>query len=449
MKILLVSANRFVIPYPVYPLGISYIATFLRKKIPQAQIKIFDINIATVEDLSNFVKEYNPNYTAVSLRNIDDVNTFSKESFISGYKEIIDTIKNQCNTKLFIGGCGYSIFPELLFDYLTPDFGIKGEGEESIVKLINALENKTDYKEIEGLVYSDNGKTTLNGRTAYSHSLELEFEPALVDHYWKHSGMLNIQTKRGCPYDCVYCTYPLIEGKTVRTLDTDSIVYTLKKLYHTKGIDYVFFTDSVFNMYNDYNIELAEKIIDSGIKVKWGAYFSLNNLTEDMLKLLKRAGLEHVEFGTETISEQQLKNYHKHFTVADVLEKSELCNKVGVAFAHFLILGGLGETDATIDETLANAAKINNTVFFPFIGMRIYPNTPLQQIAIKEGKISVEDNLLEPKYYISDKFDMNILKEKAAKTNKRWIFPDDDLSAVMTKMRTKNKKGPLWEYLIR
>jgi hypothetical protein len=92
---------------------------------------------------------------------------------------------------------------------------------------------------------------------------------------------------------------------------------------------------------------------------------------------------------------------------------------------------------------------MENTVYFPFIGMRIYPGTRLYKIALEENKIEPSNDLLPPAYYISDKIDIGTLKEDAFKTKKRWIFPDDELSGIMSKMRDKNKKGPLWEYLIR
>ena len=102
---------------------------------------------------------------------------------------------------------------------------------------------------------------TVNTKKNHFHSPVLTFDNALIDYYWQNSGMLNIQTKRGCPYHCIYCTYPLIEGHTVRTLDPDQIVKTLSDLYFNKGIDYVFFTDSVFNISNTFNLDLADRLI--------------------------------------------------------------------------------------------------------------------------------------------------------------------------------------------
>jgi len=100
-------------------------------------------------------------------------------------------------------------------------------------------------------------------------------------------------------------------------------------------------------------------------------------------------------------------------------------------------------------ETFENSKKIGKTVFFPFIGMRIYPGTLLHRIAIAENIVKEDDPLLTPVYYVSKDIDISSLKEKAKKSGRQWIFPDENLTNVMIKMRQKNKKGPLWEYLIK
>jgi radical SAM superfamily enzyme YgiQ (UPF0313 family) len=448
-KIIIVSANQLTIPYPVYPLGVSYIATYLRKKLPQFKIKIFDFIDKNYADFVQLLETFQPDYTCISLRNIDDVNIYKQESYIGHYKSIVDYTRKSGSSKIIVGGAGFSIFPELLFNTVNPDFGIAGEGEEKLFQLITFLENNTDHSAISNLIYRNANKVVFNKEVISVKNLYLNFEPGLLDYYWQKSGMLNIQTKRGCPYHCVYCTYPLIEGREVRTLDIDIIIDTLIDLSKNKNIDYVFFTDSIFNIDTDFNKELSEKIIRNNIKIKWGAYFNFCNLDEEILRLNQRAGLSHIEFGTESLSDTMLKNYRKPFNVSDILKISEICVNLQIDFAHFLILGGNGETDDTINETFENSMKIGKTAFFPFIGMRIYPGTELYKIALKEKVIDASNDLLAPAYYVSDKFDLSSLKEKAAKTAKRWIFPDDDHSAILSKMRLKNKKGPLWEYLTR
>ena len=447
-NILLVSANTFTEPYPVYPLGISYLYTYLKNRLPHYNFHFFDFNLQPLSDFVKTLSNVEFDVVGVSLRNVDDTNIYKKNSFIDGYEQILSTIRSASSAKVVIGGPGFSIFPEKIFETLQPDFGIKGEGEEALLQLIGCIDNQLDYSHIEGLVYKTaTSNIKINPRTTYLNSLELSFDKDLVDYYWSKSGMLNIQTKRGCPYNCIYCSYPVIEGRKIRTLNADFIVETLKDLYFNKGVTYVFFTDSVFNISNEYNIQLAQKIIASGVKVNWGAYFSPYNLTREELMLFKQAGLTHIEFGSESFSDQQLKNYRKPFKFTDVHEVSQICSDLGIFFAHFLILGGYGETEQSLAETFENSKMIPLSVYFPYIGMRIYPHTELFNIATAEGKIKSENDLLEPVYYISDAINIDTLKARALATGKKWIFPDYDYDGMMEKFRLRNKRGPLWEYL--
>ena len=447
-KLILVSANRHTSPYPVYPLGISYLKAYLAEKMPDLEIHIFDFMTGSFDEYARFLMDIKPDYAGISLRNIDDVNIYKQESFISHYKQIIDHTRRYSKPVIIIGGSGFSIYPKLLYETLDPDFGIYGEGELSLQQLITALDNKQDYSAIDGLLYKRDGRLIVNKRNRHFKTPVLTFDEGLIDYYWQNSGMLNIQTKRGCPYHCIYCTYPLIEGHTVRTLNPDQIVKTLSDLYFNNHIDYVFFTDSVFNISNPFNFDLADRLIAANLKIQWGGYFNFVNIDRRLLEKLKQAGLRHIEFGTESLSDTILKNYGKPFTVADILNISRICNQLGIDFAHFLILGGYGETEQTLNETFENSKKIERSVFFPFIGMRIYPGTRLHQIALQENVVSQEDPLLEPVYYVSKDIELSSLKEKARQSGKRWIFPDEDMSEIMLRMRKRNKKGPLWEYLV-
>ena len=236
-KLLLVSANQYTAPCPVYPLGISYLQAYLKERSPEYDIQLFDFIVNSHADFIEKLQKYKPDYVGISLRNIDDVNIYRQESFFKHYSAIIDTTRQFSRSTIIIGGPGYSIYPRKLFEYLKPDFAIYGEGEESLWELLQALDNKTDYSAIEGLVYAHKNTTRVNEKKRYCTDPKVCFETGLLDFYWKQGGMLNIQTKRGCPHQCIYCTYPLIEGATVRTLDPGTVADTLADLYFNKKID--------------------------------------------------------------------------------------------------------------------------------------------------------------------------------------------------------------------
>ena len=172
-KILLVSANQLAVPYPVYPLGISYLKTYLKNNLPDYEILTFDFLDNNYENFKKAVLDIKPDYIGISLRNIDDVNIYRKESYIGHYRNIIAEIRNVSDCRVIIGGAGFSIFPEILFNFLEPDFAIQGEGEESFLKLLNALENNTELEKIEGLLFKKNGNLFVNAEKNCIREMDL------------------------------------------------------------------------------------------------------------------------------------------------------------------------------------------------------------------------------------------------------------------------------------
>ena len=131
-RILFISANRYTQPYPVYPLGIAYLSTYLKEKLHGFTIRTFDFNLNGQESFIKTLREFKPHYTGFSFRNIDDVDLNNIKEFTSDYKRGIELVREHTDSIVIIGGSGFSIFPEILFDVLSPDFAIYGEGEESM-----------------------------------------------------------------------------------------------------------------------------------------------------------------------------------------------------------------------------------------------------------------------------------------------------------------------------
>lgn len=449
-RILLVSANRYKEPYPVYPLGISYLKSYLLKRLPDCEVLLFDCNLGGIDALEAAIRRADPLCVGVSFRNVDGANSLREGNFLTEYREVTEAVRRATTAPLVIGGAGFSIFPTHFMEATGADYGLAGEGEESLARLIEALAAGRKPASIDGL-YVRGCEPLTDASPAprcYLRSTQVEFEDAWVVYYWKYSGMLNIQTKRGCPYRCVYCSYPVIDGRTIRTLDPLKIVEDILRLKREKGVDYLFFTDSVFNICPDFNARLAEELIRRDAGIRWGAYFAPTGLTGEMLSLYRRSGLTHIEFGTESFDDGVLEAYGKSFTFEEVLRVSEAALAEGIYYAHFLIFGGVGETMRSVERSIERARRIRYSVFFPYIGMRIYPHTKLRDIAVGEGRIAPDDPLVEPRYYLCSDFDLERTRALARATGKAWVFPDDEASALMDTLRIeRNKKGPLWEYL--
>ncbi|MEG1371055.1 MAG: lipid biosynthesis B12-binding/radical SAM protein [Mucinivorans sp.] len=439
-KVALISANRHKEPYPVYPLGTAYLKSYVEQHIADCVVDVVDMNLLSLSELQQYLTEQSPDFICISIRNVDGANSLDKRGFLPDYKLIVNTVRQSTSRPIIVGGAGFSIFPEVFIRELGADYGIAGEGEAALSELILALSAGQQIAKTPHLIPRDGVK--------YIKSPQAVYEPQLVEYYWKESGMLNIQTKRGCPYNCIYCTYPQIDGRCVRTMDVGSIVETIAKMKRDYGVNYWFFTDSIFNINDRYNAELAEALVKSGVNISWGAYFAPKDISDEQMALYKASGLTHIEYGTESFCDATLEAYGKRFTFDDVLSCSEMALKHNVFYSHFLILGGWGESRQQLETTIRNSKKLRHTVIFPYIGMRIYPNTRLHKYAIEDGVVDVTDDLMEPRYYITRDFDLELTKQQAKGTSKAWIFPDAPQDEMVNILKFKrNKKGPLWEYL--
>ena len=110
MKVLLVSANTLREPYPVYPLGLDYVAGSIAA---DHQVDIVDMNsLGNLDSLAAMIKKYSPDVVGLSLRNIDNTDTTDPRGFIGQYREIVDVIRNHTDAPLVLGGSGFTIFPE-------------------------------------------------------------------------------------------------------------------------------------------------------------------------------------------------------------------------------------------------------------------------------------------------------------------------------------------------
>lgn len=165
-------------------------------------------------------------------------------------------------------------------------------------------------------------------------------------------------------------------------------------------------------------------------------------------------GLQHVEFGTESLSPAMLKSYRKPFRPRDVLTAHRRARDAGIHTAHYFLLGGPGESRKTVRQSLDAIEELDRAALFFFIGIRIYPWTRLYDIACGEGKITAQTDLLQPVFYEPDRIDLGSIQalvtaRAAGRSN--WIVGSGGEQSARTveKMHGRGFTGPLWEYLAR
>jgi radical SAM superfamily enzyme YgiQ (UPF0313 family) len=449
MKILLISANTLTVPYPVYPLGLDYVAGGIAAA---HEVRIADMNLLTLEALEVILHDFCPDIIGLSCRNIDNTEAGDSLFFISEYRKLVVWLRGRTQALLVCGGSGFTIMPDRVLAELGADYGIMGEGERFGL-LVDALDKGLEPTLIPGVispaVSSDKMPEPWTGKQ------ERAFSPqsSHLQFYLNKGGMLNLQTKRGCSFRCIYCPYPHIEGKKHRLTDPALVAKTAVELQEA-GAKYLFITDSAFNSDVAHSLAVAKAFEGAGLSIPWGGFFAPLKSPPDYFSIMADAGLKHVEFGTESLSSSMLATYRKPFGVDEVVSAHEQARSAGLHVAHYFLMGGPGESAATVGESLANIEKLKKTVLFFFIGIRIYPHTALYDIALDEGRITPDTDMLRPVFYQAEAIERDAIEALVTtRADKRvnWIVGSGGTTSAATvrKMYDRGYSGPLWEYLAR
>ena len=448
MKLLLISANRERDPYPVFPIGLS----FLVGPLEDAGHTLAVLDLCFEEDAELGVRraldEHQPEAVLISLRNLDNVTWPGSRSYLDGLRVIVNACRNRAT--VIIGGSGFSLMPLQVLAAVGAHFGVAGEGELVLPRLLAGIESGSDVSSIPGVVVAGAGSfippETVQQIGSPRRAL---FD---VGRYHREGGMANIQTKRGCPFSCIYCTYPLLEGVCMRLRPVDEILAEIRTLIEQFGVSYLYFVDDIFNFPKDFASQLCRAMAAEKLPVNWSAFINPDFITPGLLSEMIAAGCDAFEFGSDSGSPAMLKSLRKSFSADDLRSASLLCRDNGVDFAHYMLFGGPGETRETILETFELMDEIEPTAVIAMTGIRIYPQTALRDLAIRDGIIGESDSLLEPVFYISPEvreiFSELIVSEAMKRRN--WVVPGLEVntsSSMLDAMRLFKVRGPLWKLI--
>ncbi len=451
MKVLLIATNRLITPYPVYPIGIDYVIGALT---PGHTVDVIDLCAEGGDPrvIADRIRTFGPDIVGLSLRNVDTSDSINAQAFLDQYKDIIAMIKQATDAPIVLGGSAFSIFPEQFMRALDADYGIVGDGERLAV-LLDALEHNGDVSALQGVLVKGINKKP--EAILWTGPIKRSFDKdrLYAGYYLKNGAILNLQTKRGCPFQCVYCTYPLIDGANMRCFDPASLGRMARELQDA-GAKFIYITDSSFNADVNHSLAVADAFAKNHVSIPWGGFFTPRHVPEDYYQRLADRGLTHVEFGTDALSDTTLQTYHKPFKLRQVLENHRMANDARLFVAHYLIIGGPGENEDTLRETLDNADKLDKTVIFFFFRMRIYPGTELYDIARAEDNPAYNDVFSRQVFYRTDPlWNDTMVRTVRERSNGRmnWITGSggENMETVVSRMYSKGYTGPLWEKLIR
>jgi len=468
MKILIVSTNRNRLPFPVMPMGACIVAE-------AAQLAGHDVRLVDMMFEKDPMKalrrelEEKPGIVGLSVRNIDNNDMQAPTMPVMELGPVVKLIREKTRAPLVLGGAAVSVMTEEILRYTGADCAVTGDGESVFPVLIEKFEEGKPFTELPGVAWLERDAFRRNSCAkleCYADNCAApEFRRWIkVHNYVSSSSTVPLQTKLGCHFRCVYCTYRKIEGSQYRLFSPESAVDAVGRIL-SQGLRDIEFVDSVFNSPHWHALSVCERI-GRAFEGKNGGRPRLQTLElnplfldEPLLKAMKYAGFVGAGITVESASDPVLEGLKKGFTAPDVYRAASLVRKFDMPFVWIFMLGGPGETKITVMETIQFAKKYvrpTDVAFFT-VGIRIYPGTELAEIARREGVLSLSgSDMLEPVFYISPKVEFTwILKQIQEAMDEHMNFINTDsigLSYLPKIHRMGHRFGirpPLWRYTSR
>ena len=402
MKVLFVSVNTYQVNMPTLPLGLACVAAATQRA--GHHVKLIDLTSPESWHavLEKSVGDFQPDMVGVSVRNIDDQARPATQFLLARVKQVVDKCRTLTRAPVVTGGAGYSIYPESALAYLGADVGIRGEGEAAFPALLDCIQHERNVADVPGVYLPGR-------RIAVKNSFEANLDnlPFPDERLWLASELaaedvwIPVQTRRGCPMDCSYCSTAAIEGRARRAHSPASVVDMIER--HVKaGFNKFYFTDNTFNIPSAYAGELCKGIRASGLNITWMCILYPWEMEEALVSDMAQAGCREVSLGFESGNTEMLHRMNKKFDVHAVRRTSLLLNRYGIRQTGFLLLGGPGESRSSVAESLAFADSLPLDTVKLAAGIRMYPHTQLARLARVERIIEPDDDLLYPRFYLAE-----------------------------------------------
>ena len=377
--------------YYSFPIGLACVSSSLQF----AGFKVKCLNLNHYEDEDKIIDEI------MSTNDIKIVATGGLSAHINSIQKLRNKFKKYLNIKFILGGGLLSSEPKLIFEELDIDYGVLHEGEETIVELADyILNNKIDVENINGIVYKENNQVKFS--TARDSIKDLDslpypdYDGFEVDKYldnqlpnddyqisiYDKPRVLPVITTRSCPFSCTFCYHPL--GKKYRVSSLDYFFKWLDYLVSKYKVNILYLLDELFSVNKKRMLEFAERI--KPYNLKWACAVRVTDVDDEILSVLKDAGLYSISYGLESANEAVLKSMKKKIKMPDVEKALTLTKKYNIGMQANFIFGDTAETEETYKETL-NWWKNHQEYQIMLSQISAYPGTPIYMDVCAAGKI--------------------------------------------------------------
>ncbi|MDH3520443.1 MAG: radical SAM protein [Myxococcales bacterium] len=452
MRIAFVAANRENMPDAVIPLGLLYV---MESAPPHHERILIDLCFEAdpLEHLTARLAGFRPDLIALGMRNIQSNDYAHSERNLIWYDRCVATLRRVSNAPLVVGGGGFTVMPAALMRRLRPDFGIAGEGERPFARLLELLEagvaSSDGLRQIPRMHFfdPDNGELVSVPEAGSFQKLDELAAPdrSILDRrYFSEYGTDSVQTKRGCPLGCRYCTYPRLEGRALRQRDPARVVDELFAAREGQpDLKHVFFVDAVFNLPARHAKQICREMIRRGYNVPWTAYANPIGFDAELADLMREAGCAGLEIGSDSGCDAILARLRKGFSTQQIRAIHRKCVAAGLPDCHAFLLGTEGETLADVRRTLDFVTDLD-----PYAAILMVWTDDQEALgseandgnhAPAEARREVRESILELLRAAKDDFP-------------RWIIPPVGTNfdaRLFARLRRRGLTGPLWQHLQR
>jgi anaerobic magnesium-protoporphyrin IX monomethyl ester cyclase len=379
VRVLFLNANETMRPYRVAPLGLAFVASATREAGHDVRFIDYPETKRTKQAFRDTLTTWAPEYLAVGIRNLDNSDFHAFESYLRGPAELVRIAREALpGITIILGGPAATVDPTVVLESIRPDHLVLGEGEESLPRLIARLEAGESVPP----VVSADDQGAIPFRVTSVESLPAprlyEWIDDLRPYLWGDAGY-PLQTKRGCPLKCSYCTYGRIEGTRYRFLDPQAVADEVEGAME-RGVRDFEFVDSTFNLPPRHALAILAALRERRLFANFvGTGLNPSKLPDELLATMSEVGFKSVILTAESASDTMLKSYQKNYGRARLYEAADLLERHDIKGLWVFLIGGPKETEQTVAETLSFIEERIHSPHSVYItsGIRVYPGSPI------------------------------------------------------------------------
>jgi anaerobic magnesium-protoporphyrin IX monomethyl ester cyclase len=372
--------NRFETAASVQqPLGLAYLAAGLEAN--GHEVKVIDAGVLNYD--------YHKIISEIELHEADLIGITCVTPNYVRTLDLAKNLKKELDLPILVGGPHVTALTQETMENDCFDIAVLGEGELTILDLIETIQTEEDLSKVRGIAYKHEGRLIRTPQRPYIDNLDtLPFParhllPSLTAYKptpsaYRKLPQATMITSRGCPYRCAFCDRSVF-GNRYRARTAGNVVDEMELLITRYGAKEIRFWDDTFNVDERRVISICDEIRRRGLDVTWTCLGRVNHMNKAVLEAMAEAGCWQVDYGIESGNQSTLNSITKGQTLEMVRRVVKMTNKARIGVRGFFMLGLPGETEAAMMDTIefAKSLDLTSAVFHittPFPGTELYEN---------------------------------------------------------------------------